>query len=306
VACAEAARAGKPWMVEVVGCAFGTMWNHGSLAGKAVAAPMYLSTRRHVGRARFALYVSQEYLQRRYPCPGTWVGCSNVAIDLPAEEVLRRRLARLDRGGEGRPLALGLVGSLDVDYKGHETALRALRLLEGTAPGFTLRLLGGGDPARWRARAGALGVRHRVETCGTLPGGRAVLEWMDGLDLLLAPSKTEGVPRALIEGMSRALPAVASRVGGIPELVADPWLHAPGDHRALARLVARLAGSPAELKAQARRNWAKAGEYAAPVLEARRDRLLASFRAWAEEEGGRTAVRPAPLEPGRGARARGR
>jgi hypothetical protein len=281
VACAEAVGAGKPWMVEVVGCAFGALWNHGSLAGKAIAIPSFVLTRRCVERAPFAVYVSQGYLQRLYPCRGASVGCSNVAIDAPEAPVLRRRLRRVDAGFGARPVALGLVGSLDVDYKGHDTALRALRVFEDAGPEMRLRFLGGGEPSRWRTRAAALGVERNVEFCGMLPGGQAVLEWMDGLDLLLVPSLTEGVPRALVEGMSRALPAIGSTAGGIPELISGSCIHAPRDHRGLARLVARLVADPEELKAQARRNFSKAGEYAADVLEQRRDGLLARFRAYA-------------------------
>lgn len=44
-------------------------------------------------------------------------------------------------------------------------------------------------------------------------------QWLDQLDLYIQPSFTEGLPRALIEAMSRGLPALASDVGGIPELL---------------------------------------------------------------------------------------
>jgi hypothetical protein len=279
IACEEAIRAGKPWLAEVVGCAFGALWHHGSLAGKLLAPAWYAVTRRDVGRAPFACYVSERFLQRRYPCRGASAGgCSNVAIEAPRREVLDARVARIEAGAAGRAPTLGLVGSLDVDYKGHATALRALALLRRTTlPGARLRLLGGGDPSRWRSRAAALGVGDAVELCGALPGGAPVLEWMDALDVLLVPSRTEGVPRALVEGMSRALPAVASRVGGVPELVDAEWTHAPGDARALAERVGRLAADRAAMEAQARRNWEAAGRFAREVLEERRSRLVAQF-----------------------------
>jgi len=280
VACREVIRAGKPWMVEVVGCALGSLWNHGSLAGKLLAVPSWLLTRHHVGQAAFASYVSQAFLQRRYPTRGVSIGCSNVAIERPRRDVLAARLSRIAAGQAARGPTLGLLGSLDVGYKGHETALRALAALRrSTLPAARLRLLGGGDPARWRARAAALGVEGAVDFSGTLPGGAPVLAWMDGLDVFLVPSRTEGVPRALVEAMSRAVPSIGARVGGIPELLPPEWMHAPGDARRLAALVARLAGDPGALGAQAERNWKAAGEFAADVLEERRDRLLARFAA---------------------------
>jgi glycosyltransferase involved in cell wall biosynthesis len=295
-ACAEASRAAKPWMVEVVGDALGALWNHGSVAGKLLAAPIWLRTRRWVARAPFALYVSQEFLQRRYPTRGESVGCSNAAVEGPRADVLERRLGSI-AAHAGAPPTLGLVGSLDVDYKGHETALRALALLRrGGLPGARLRLLGGGDPRRWRARAAALGVADAIELGGTLPGGAPVLAWMDALDVLLVPSETEGVPRALVEAMSRALPAVGARVGGIPELIDPEWTHAPGDARALAAIVARLAGDPDRLRTVTRRNWEAAAPFAADVLEERRATFLARFAASARAPAPRDAPRPALVE----------
>jgi hypothetical protein len=79
--------------------------------------------------------------------------------------------------------------------------------------------------------------------------------------------------------MSRALPAVGSRRGGIPELLEARCLHRPGDHHGLAALVGALLDRPDELKAQARRNWGAASEFAGDVLDARRSALVARFAA---------------------------
>lgn len=279
VACHEALRLGTPWMAEVVADSFDALWNHGSLAGKALAWPMHLVNRHYIERSRFSIYVTRGVLQRRYAPGGAWVAASNVVIDRPRRDVLERRLARIDARAAGATTALGLVGSYDVAYKGHETALRALALLRRSGRAVTLHCIGVGDPARWRARAQALGVGPFVELGAALPHGRPVLEWMDRLDLYIVPSFTEGLPRGLIEAMSCALPAVGSRTGGIPELLDAASLHRPRDARALARLVEALAGSRDAMRAQAERNWSVASEYAADVLQARRDALVRHFKA---------------------------
>jgi len=281
VASREAERTGKPWMAEVVGSAWDALWHHGALRAKAAAWPMDRLTRHHVARAPFALYVSEAFLQRRYPCPGETVACSDVLIEPPRGEVLERRLARIEALRGGRPPALGIVGSLDVEYKGHQTALQALALLRAWGVPGTLRCLGGGDPRRWRRRAALLGVAERVEFTGILPGGAAVREWMDGVDLLLVPSLQEGLPRALVEAMSRALPAVGARVGGIPELLEEEWIHPPHDHRGLARRIRRLVDDPERLAAAARRNWETSRRYAPDVLDERRAAFLERFKAFA-------------------------
>ncbi|BDG08516.1 glycosyltransferase [Anaeromyxobacter paludicola] len=278
LAAREASVAGVPWMAEVVGDVFEALWNHGSWRGKAAALPLYALNRYYVGRASSAIFVSTT-LQRRYPPGGAWVAASNVLIEAPRPEVLARRLARIASTAPAAARTIGLVGSYDVAYKGHETALRALAGLRRRGKDVLLRCIGVGDPSRWLRRAAELGVAAHVELGNARPHGEPVLRWMDELDALVVPSLTEGLPRCLVEGMSRALPAVGSLTGGIPELLERPALHRPGDAAGMARRLEALLWSPATLEAQARRNWTLAGDYAAEVLEARRDGLIRRFKA---------------------------
>jgi glycosyltransferase involved in cell wall biosynthesis len=281
VACREAIRTGKPWMVELVGCSWDALWGHGSIAGKVLAGYGFFRTRRCVNRAPFALYVSQQFLQSRYPCSGTSLACSDVNIDEVAQDVLERRLRRIGEGFGRRSVVIGLVGSLNVAYKGHETALQAVHRVARAVPTVKLRFLGEGDPSPWRRRAAALGIEGKVEFCGSLPEGRPVLQWMDELDLFIIPSHTEGLPRALVEAMSRALPAIGSNVGGIPELIDGAWTHRPRDHQRLAQLIRALVESPERLEELARRNWSRARNYEVKVLRERRDRFFRAFKAYA-------------------------
>jgi glycosyltransferase involved in cell wall biosynthesis len=279
IACREAFFAKKPFLVEVVGCAFDVLWRHGSLLGRLAALPAYLATRNCVQWAPFALYVTRNFLQRRYPCGGESVACPDVILAPSPPRLLAARLDRIRKLSSGLPLKLGLVGSLNVDYKGHDTAIRAAALLSDDRLPVQLRLLGGGNPARWRSRAANLRVEGCIEFCGTLPAGEPVLSWMDQLDVLLIPSLTEGMPRALLEAMSRALPAVGSRVGGIPELLDPEWTFAPGDASALADRVRRLLNDRGAMEAQAQRNWETAGQFSAIALDERRSAFLARFAA---------------------------
>ncbi|GAB3976194.1 glycosyltransferase family 4 protein [Plantactinospora veratri] len=64
-----------------------------------------------------------------------------------------------------------------------------------------------------------LGVRRQVHFTGTISAATEVRRQLDAADLFVMPSRTEGLPKALIEAMARGLPAVATSVGGIPELL---------------------------------------------------------------------------------------
>jgi glycosyltransferase involved in cell wall biosynthesis len=269
-------------MVEVVGCPWDALWNHGSLAAKLLAPRSYALTRRCIAMAPFALYVTQRFLQRRYPCSGETIGCSDAAVDPPAESVLAQRLETIDGTRNGRPWTLGMVGSADVNYKGHDTALKALRLLARSGLNVRLRCLGGGDPSRWRARARALGVDGLVEFTGTLPHGPAVFAWMDALDVFVIPSLQEGLPRALVEAMSRGLPAVGARTGGIRELIGPEYIHPRRDPRRMAEILERLLVRRGEMRSCAMRNWEAAKAFSPDVLDVARSRFLERFRRYAE------------------------
>jgi glycosyltransferase involved in cell wall biosynthesis len=70
---------------------------------------------------------------------------------------------------------------------------------------------------------------------------------MQSLDLFVLPSFAEGTPNSVIEAMAAGLPVVATRVGGLPDLVTDQTgiLVDPGDAKALARALAQLANDRA-------------------------------------------------------------
>lgn len=279
LACREARRRGMPYLVEVVADAFEALWHHGSWKGRVGAVPLALLNRHHIARAPFSIYVTRETLQRRYPPGGATIAVSDVVIEAPRPEVLERRIARIARRTPGAPATVGLIGSYDVGYKGHETALQALALLRRQGRDVRLRCIGAGEPGRWRARAAALGVAAATDLRDALPHGAAVLAWMDALDVYAAPSLVEGLSRALVEAMSRALPAVASRRGGNPELLDPSCLHPAGDAPALAALISHLLDDRIELEAQARRSWEIAAGYARDRLEARRTAFVATFRS---------------------------
>ncbi len=283
LAAQQARRRKKPWAVEVSACAWDQLRNHGRRGGALYAPVMASRMRRVVAAAPYALYVTDGFLQRRYPCRrGVSWACAGVAIPAPDRSVLAQRLARIE--GSPEPLVLGLIGSLRVRYKGLGVALRALRrCADRGGPELLLRVAGDGDPGPWRAEAERLGVADRVRFDGVLPGREAVFQWLDGIDLYLQPSFQEGLPRALVEAMSRGCPALATRCGGIPGLLEPECLVRRGDARALGGLLARAARDPGWQAQQARRNWETAGAYAAERLDARR---TAFWQAFADYAGG--------------------
>jgi len=72
-------------------------------------------------------------------------------------------------------------------------------------------------------------------------------ELLSAMDLFALSSRSEGAPLAVMEAMAVGLPVVATRVGGLPELIPEGragFLVPPGDATALAEALLRLGGDP--------------------------------------------------------------
>jgi glycosyltransferase involved in cell wall biosynthesis len=279
LAAGECRKAGKPYAVEMVGCAWDAMRNHGSRAGKLYAPLFYLRARRALRRAPLVLYVTTKWLQGRYPTRGKAYGASDVEIAPMGDREIEGRQAKLARIAEGRPPELGTVASLRIRSKGIQTALAALTALRSEGLDLRYRVLGGGDAAPWIELAEQLGVADLVSFDGVRPAGSGVAQWLDTIDIHLQPSFQEGLPRATVEAMSRGLACIGSTCGGIPELLPEERLHAPGDVTALAARMRALATDPAKLAGASACDYEASRAFLPERLAATRSQFLADLKA---------------------------
>lgn len=274
----DAARViGKPYAVEVVGCVWDALWNYGSFRGRLYAPGARFRMRRAVRQADHVIYVTSSFLQDRYPTRAkncAWA--SDVELACVSSDIPDRRCKRIAAIGD-RPLKLGLIGTLHGRYKGIQTLFSALAQARSNLPPIFLHILGNGDARPWRSLATSLGIGDIVSFDGTLPAGEPIMRWLDEIDVYLQPSLQEGLPRALVEAMSRACPALASRAGGIPELLPAEDLIAPSDAAALATLLRRRLPDRQWMMARAVANWEITKYYHKKDLEARRIKFWRAF-----------------------------
>ncbi|MFQ5592128.1 MAG: glycosyltransferase family 4 protein [Phycisphaerae bacterium] len=97
-----------------------------------------------------------------------------------------------------------------------------------------------------REQAVSAGVQDSVEFTGSVPHAKAV-EHYQHADVLVNPSLSEAFGMSLVEGMASGLPVVATRVGGMTEIVEEGktgLLVEPGDHRALAEALLTILDRP--------------------------------------------------------------
>ncbi len=124
----EAWRESKPALVEMVGCPWDALWNH-SPKGKLVAPWFWAKNRRLLRKATHTVYVTESFLQARYPTAGACASCSDVeAVTAGATHVARRR-KRWRNVRDGAPIVLATIANVNVPYKGHDLVLRALSAL---------------------------------------------------------------------------------------------------------------------------------------------------------------------------------
>ncbi|KEF34681.1 hypothetical protein RDMS_05525 [Deinococcus sp. RL] len=237
-------------------------------------------------------YVTRGALQRRYP-PGKGVPAFGVSdVHLPPEA-----FADAPRPFRGPARHAVLVGALEQPHKGVDVALRALAAVREAGLDAHLTVVGEGRLLpELAAQARALGVAGACTFAGQRSTPAEVRRDLAAAELYLMPSRTEGLPRALLEGMAQALPAIGSEVGGIPELLAPGALVPPGDPAALARVWHARATDPAWLSAQSARNLSVARQYADDVLDRERGRFLRVVRA-RTGRGGAVSCRVSRLPP---------
>jgi glycosyltransferase involved in cell wall biosynthesis len=191
-----------------------------------------------------------------------WVVRNGVdtSVFSPADKSAARRAIGYD---EASPLILS-VGNL-APVKGHDILIRALASLPHR--NWRCVIIGHGPQQRRLLRciasAGLQGIVRIVPPCTQ----QELAQWYRAADLLVLPSRSEGVPNVAMEAAACRLPVIASDVGGVADVVAAEGLVPPGDTSALtARLEAWLDHPPALADPPKTRSWADSASELIDVL----------------------------------------
>lgn len=206
--------------------------------------------RKALARARVVMPVSQA-LQRGiedYGIRAPFQVVPNVvdtSVFHPANEEGATTLTMHPVGQPERPYRLLFVGGL-TPVKGVPDLLAALAILNQGHRNWRLDVVGDGpNRAEYTSLAAQLGLDRQVAFHGFQPKA-IVASFMQQAGLLILPSLWENSPCVIVEAMASGLPVIASRIGGIPELVSEEtgMLVPPKDPASLAAAIASVLDAP--------------------------------------------------------------
>lgn len=263
VACIEAHKQKKKYMIEMVTCPLDSLSNHGGIVYKILAPIVAFINKKLVKRASYVRYVTEKFLQKRYPTNGVAFACSDVRINKMEQSVLEQRISKIQK--TKNTYKLGLIGSLDVNFKGHDVLIKAVSLIQQY--NVEVYFLGLGNKKRWQNLIKEYNVEDKIFFDGILPSGEKVWNWLDELDVFVMPSLQEGLPRSLVEAMSRACPCIGTPTGGIPELLGEDLIINKKDHIMLSKKIIELFSDKEKMQKIAMQNFEKAKKFQPEVLE---------------------------------------
>lgn len=262
----------KPYLIEVTGFVWESMWYH-SLRGKCVAIYKELNYRKLIKPAKYAVYVTNEALQKRYPCVGKMLGCSDVELPVIDDDVLKKRIEKIKNQ---KIITVGTAAFLDVGWKGQEYVIRAISELKKKGiTCFKYQLIGAGEGKRLKKLVKKLDLEADIDFIGVLPHND-VFNWLDSIDIYVQSSFMEGLCRSLVEAMSRACPIVCSDVGGNYELASKDCLFEKANYRELAVILEKMISKDKQIE-EAKRGFEKAIEFNKELLDSKRNQFYQDF-----------------------------
>jgi len=188
----------------------------------------------------------------RTGCPPARLVTIHNAVEIPQMGQVGVSQVRHELGLPSDGPVLAVVGRLSPE-KGQGYFVDAMAEVSRAVPGVRGLIVGEGpEEGRLRGRVAALGMQNVIHFLGYR---RDMDRIYPGIDVLVLPSLSEGLPNVVLEAMAHGRPVIGTRVGGVPEVVDDGvtgLVVAPQDASALARAMLTLLRDPARCAAMGR------------------------------------------------------
>ena len=225
------------------------------------------------------LYVTKFKLQRRYPSNKNAIqaNASNVIIPdsflISIEDVKFKNISTISsrlKTNNDKKIRLGVIGML-YSIKSPIEIVKAVNIL--LKKGLNIELIFVGDGpllGTIKDLSTKYDISENIHCLGSLPSGASIFSFIDSLDIYIQFSKTEGLPRAMLEAMTRGCTVISSNVGGIGELLPNDMLIESRDIKALANKISWILNNPKRMKNTTLENINISKEYLASSLSEKR------------------------------------
>lgn len=222
-------------------------------------------------RADGVSYVTEEYLQKKYPCKalidGKGFTSSYSSVELPDEEYKQPKIY----SKKDRYLISHVASNFATMGKGHIPLMNAVKIIRDKGYDVNVEFIGDGPLKNYFVQyANKLGVANSVNFVGLLASGKAVRERIGRSDLFVFPTRAEGLPRVVLEAMAEGLPVISSPTCGIPEIIPNEYLVPYEDYNLLASVIIRLIMNPELMNEASFRNLEISRKYSKTELMKRR------------------------------------
>lgn len=165
-------------------------------------------------------YVTEKTLQKRYPPNINAFQTHYSSIQLSESDYYQRSNYSIHS-----TINVLCIGNLSQPYKGCDFMLKVTSEMKKLGQPIILNWIGGGQLLPdMKLLAAELEVTEQVNFIGNLSKRKDIIEKIDEADVFVLSSRQEGLPRVVIESMARSVICIATRVGGVPELIDNKFI----------------------------------------------------------------------------------
>ncbi len=221
-------------------------------------------------------YVTKSILQKSYPCKAllepnnpNYFTASYSSIDLELTDYFQQHWAIKK---EPKIFKLVHIGYMDSYRKGQDILIKVAKELQNRKYNFELTFVGDGNKKiEFMELTKKLGLEKNINFIGKVKDKKEILEIIRNSHIFVFPTKSEGLPRTLIEAMSQSLPCLASSVDGIPELLEKDFLIDYDDIEGYVKKIIELINNWKLCISVGKKNYQKALDYRKDKLDVKRN-----------------------------------